>query len=200
MISIEINDFLANSSHFYTIAIGMDSCYSYVSNNYNRNFDLDNGTLLGKHFSVTLHPDDIVICAEVGANCFAHPGKLFSATLRKHDGKGGFIVTQWEMQAMFEAEQPAGIFCIGYNITEYVDTRSRLENATSEIAVKNNQLSDISFMQSHVIRKPLANIMGLAGILGAMNIDANQKSINDMIIISAQELDVVIRNITDRAE
>ncbi len=37
-------------------------------------------------------------------------------------------------------------------------------------------------MQSQVIRKPLANILGLAGMFGAMNIDANQKSINDMII------------------
>ncbi|WP_184551026.1 PAS domain-containing protein [Mucilaginibacter sp. FT3.2] len=197
---IEINEFLANSSYFYTIAIGMDSRYSYVSANYNRNFDFENNSLLGKHFSITLHADDMAICAEVGAKCFEHPEQLFPATLRKHDGRGGFVVTQWEMKALMEKGQPAGIFCIGYNVTDYVNTRSRLESATTEIAEKNHQLTEISFMQSHVIRKPLANILGLTSILAGMNIDANQKNINDMIITSAQELDLVIREISVKAE
>jgi hypothetical protein len=55
------NDLLANSSFFYVIAIGMDSKYAYVRNNYNRSFDQSSRLLLGKHFSVTLHPDDIAI-------------------------------------------------------------------------------------------------------------------------------------------
>lgn len=93
----QINSFLIDSSFFYTIAIGMDSTYTFVSNNYNRNFDHSKGSLLGRHFSVTLHPDDIAVCEESGAKCFQHPGELFSATLRKHDGKDGFIITQWEM-------------------------------------------------------------------------------------------------------
>jgi len=200
MQAIDINEFLANSSYFYTIAIGMDSRYSYVSANYNRNFDLVNESLLGKHFSVTLHPDDIAVCAEVGGRCFEAPGKLFPATLRKHDGRGGFVVTQWEMQAIFDDGKPSGIFCIGYNISDYVATRSRLERATTEIASKNDKLNEISFIQSHVIRKPLANIMGLAGILAAMPMDANQKNINDLMVASAEELDQAIRNITHTAE
>ncbi|MGF7081487.1 hypothetical protein [Mucilaginibacter sp. UYCu711] len=197
----QINEFLADSSFFYSIAIGMDSKYAYVSTNYNRNFDQSNDSLLGKDFSVTLNPEDIAICAEVGMQCFQSPGILFPATLRKHDGKGGFVITQWEMKSYFdEQDQPAGIFCIGYNITEYVDTRSRLADATTEIAVKNEKLNDISFMQSHVIRKPLANIMGLADILESMNVQGNQKNINKMMISSAKELDMVIRNISATAD
>jgi len=193
----QINDFLTASSFFYTIIIGMDSKYGYVSANYNRNFDQSNGSLLGKEFHITLHPDDISICAAIGIKCLEHPGQLFPATLRKHDGKGGFVVTQWEMQAFFDPEgQPAGIFCIGYNITEYIATRSKRDSATSEIAVKNERLSEIGFMQSHLVRKPLANIMGLAAILEATDIDANQKSINRMIISSARELDQAIREIS----
>lgn len=195
----QINDFLAQSSFFYTIAIGMDSRYSYVSDNYNRNFDQSKGSLLGKHFSVTLHPDDVVICEEVGSRCFQDPAGLYPATLRKHDGRGGYVVTQWEMQAFFDAaQQPAGIFCIGYNITEYINTQTRLENANSEIADKNDKLSEISFLQSHVVRKPLANIMGLAGLLDATELDDKQRRISNMITSSATELDEVIREITDK--
>lgn len=195
----QINYFLADSSFFYTIAIGMDSRYAYVSNNYNRNFDPLNGSLLGKHFSITLHPEDVAICAEVGLRCFSEPGKLFPARLRKHDGKGGFVITQWEMKAFFKKNgEPEGIFCIGYNITEYVHIKNKLESATTEIAVKNDQLSEIGFLQSHVVRKPLANIMGLSGILEKMNIENQHQEINNMIIKSANELDYVIRNITNK--
>jgi hypothetical protein len=195
----QLNDFLADSSFFYTIAIGTDSKYCYVSNNYNRNFDQSNGSLLGKDFSITLHPEDISICAEVGMKCFQQPGKLFPATLRKHDGNGGFVITQWEMKAYFkESGEPDYIFCIGYNITEYVDTRSRLVTATSEIADQKDQLNEIGFIQSHVIRKPLANIMGLANILENMEMSINQRSINEMIIASAKELDIVIKEINKK--
>ncbi len=196
----QINNFLTDSAFFYTIAIGLDSTYTYVSNNYNRNFDQSNETLLGKHFAVTLHPDDIAICEEAGLKCFNNPEHLVAATLRKHDGRGGFVVTQWEMQAFYnEHKEPQGIFCIGYNITEYVDTRTKLERAHSEIANKNDQLNEISFLQSHGVRKPLANIMGLAGILETIQLDKNHKSINEMMIASARELDSVIRKITDKA-
>jgi hypothetical protein len=197
----QVNDLLAESSFFYTIAIGMDSKYSYVSSNYNRNFDQSNGTLLGKHFSITLHPEDISICSEVGIKCFEQPGQLFPATLRKHDGNGGFVITQWEMKAFFDKDgNPAGIYCIGYNITEYIDTRNRLESATNIIAEKVDQLNEIGFMQSHVIRKPLANIMGLANIIDNLETDKNRRNINDMMIASAKELDSVIRAITNKTE
>jgi hypothetical protein len=178
----QINDFLANSSFFYVIAIGMDSKYAYV-------------------FSITLHQEDIAICADVGMQCFKNPDILMPATLRKHDGKGGFVITQWEMKAYFDKHgQPTGIYCIGYNITDYVDTKNRLDDAKSEIDVKNDKLSEIGFMQSHVIRKPLANIMGLANILEGLEVDDYHRSINEMMISNAKELDTVIRNISNTTD
>jgi hypothetical protein len=190
----ETNAFLANSSFFYTIAIGMDSRYSYVSDNYNHNFDLLKESLLGKHFSVTLHPDDIEICAEAGGKCFENAGQLVAATLRKHDGKGGFVTTQWEMKAIFnERNEPEGIFCIGYNITE-------LASAKNEIETQKTQLSEISFIQSHGVRKPLANIIGLSDLLSAMTVEPQVRQIHELLLSSARELDTVIKEITDKAE
>jgi len=188
----QINEFLNNSNFFYTIAIGMDSRYSYVSKNYDRNFDFTNGTLLGRHFSVTLHPDDIAICEEVGGQCFSAPGKLFPATLRKHDGHGGFVTTQWEMQAMFtEQGLPEGVFCIGYNITEFIDTQNRLESA-------NTQLNDIGFMQSHLVRRPLANIIGLSSLIRQEATSKKQIDLCDMLTTSTTELDQVINDISNK--
>lgn len=188
----QINNFLHQSTFFYTIAIGMDSLYSYVSKNYDRNFEFTNGTLLGRHFSVTLHPEDIAICERVGYECFANPGVLLPATLRKHNGHGGFVTTQWEMQSFFDDQgQPEGIYCIGYNITEFVDTRSRLDLAY-------NQLDDIGFIQSHVFRKPLANIISLTNMIQQ---EASDKNVNDLCVMlkkSSVELDEAIKDISNK--
>ncbi|WCT14453.1 PAS domain-containing protein [Mucilaginibacter jinjuensis] len=189
-----INNFLNNSSFFYTIAIGMDSCYAYVSKNYDRNFEFTNGTLLGRHFSVTLHPEDVSICAAVGAQCFHAPGQLFAATLRKHDGRGGFVVTQWEMQAYFDEQgQPEGIYCMGYNITEFIDTQSRLDSA-------HHQLHEIGFIQSHLVRKPLANIIGLSNLISQESKDKGLTDLCLMLTASTTELDQVIKDISNKTD
>lgn len=193
----ETRDLLKNSSYYYTIAIGMDNRYTYVSPNYDLNFGSINETLLNKPFYITLHPDDIKICQEVGTKCFENPGELFSATLRKHDGKGGFIFTQWELKAIYsENNNPEGIFCVGYNITAYVDTRTRLLKAETEIHDKDDQLYEIGFIQSHVVRKPLANIIGLITILRTTDATTDLDYITNLILNSAQELDAVIKDIT----
>lgn len=190
----EINRFLIDSAFFYTIAIGMDSRYSYVSKNYDRNFALTNNTLLGRHFSVTLHPEDIVICEQVGMQCFTAPGQLFPATLRKHDGNGGFVTTQWEMQALFDEQgQPDGIFCIGYNISEFVQTQDRLNSA-------HTQLNEIGYIQSHLVRKPLANIIGLADMIQQEISDKGLSHLCAMLKQSSAELDEVIKDISDKTD
>jgi hypothetical protein len=190
----ETNDFLADSNFFYTIAIGMDSRYSYVSDNYNRNFDLLGDSLLGKHFSVTLHPGDIPLCTEAGMHCFENPGKLIPVILRKHNGEGGFVSTQWEMKALLNADQePEGIFCIGYNITELVSAKIEIES-------KSNKLSEIGFIQSHGVRRPLANILGLGELLTCIEVDPNVKHLHELLFRSTRELDAVIKDITDKAD
>ena len=190
---------LENSSYYYAIVIGMDNKYSYVSPNYDKNFGRSEDSLLGELFHITLHPDDIKICSEVGGKCFENPELLLPATLRKHDGKGGFVFTQWEFKALFDNNNnPEGIFCIGYNITEFVDTRTELGFAKTEIENKTDQLYQIGFLQSHVVRKPLANLIGLVNMLATMTTDGHFQEINGMLLDSANELDAVIKSIVDK--
>ncbi|QQL50108.1 PAS domain-containing protein [Mucilaginibacter ginkgonis] len=190
---------LKDSTSFYTIAVNMAGEYFYVSQNYDDNFRVNFDTLLGKPFYSTLHEDDIKICEEVGAQCFAEPDKLFPATLRKHDGNGGYVITQWEIKAiMNENGQPEGVFCIGYNITKFMNTEEELLSARSEIEAANGKLSEIGFMQSHMVRKPVANIIGLIALLNTTQLNANAKNIAKMLDQSAKELDVMIKLMTDK--
>lgn len=184
-----INKFLQQSRYFYTISLDLNSVYTYVSPNYNRNFSGGRESLLGQKFWITIHPEDIEICSAAGYRCLQNPEQLVPVTLRKHDGKGGFVTTNWEMQAKLAPDNtPFGVFCIGYNDSELVDTQGKLGEAETH-------LEEIGFIQSHVVRKPLANILGLVELL---KVDGPSDEILDLLHSSAQELDKVVHEISEK--
>ncbi|HET8886588.1 MAG TPA: PAS domain S-box protein [Salinimicrobium sp.] len=69
-----------------------------------------------------------------------------------------------------------------------------------EIEEKNQKLAEITWMQSHVVRAPVAKILGLIEILETTN-DADQKEkALEFLKTSAMELDQVTRAIVRKAE
>lgn len=172
-----IQELLKNSPTFYLIAVNMDSTYGYVNTRYSDIFEQQHGELIGKHYAITVHPDDTSICAKVAEKCFNSPNDVFPAIIRKHDGKGGYIATQWDYKAMVdEMGNPQGIFCIGYDITAFLQKTSALE--------------ELEFIQSHVIRKPIANLVGLVGLLKDLPANENQAQLTTMIHQAVAELDL----------
>ena len=142
-----------------------------------------------------MHPDDTKVCEEVGGKCFANPGKLFPATIRKYDGKGGFIITQWEFTLITENDIPQGIFCLGYDITEYTAVKSEVDIIHKDLDYKNEVLDSIAFEQSHMVRAPLSNILGLVRLLKKMELGAHASSVVDMLEESSSRLDNAIKQI-----
>ncbi|GAB3935228.1 PAS domain-containing protein [Mucilaginibacter myungsuensis] len=195
----QIKKLLDNSQFYYIITTAMDGNYSYVNGNYARAFSHIDADMVGKPYYITMHPDDMKVCEQTAAKCFASPDRSFPATIRKHNGKGGYINTQWEYRAMFDEHgAPAGLFCLGYDITKYVAANEQLEVAISQIKHKNDMLEQIGWEQSHIIRKPLANIIGLVGILSKMDLDQNMTNICKMLLQSAAELDDAIYGIVQK--
>jgi len=89
-----------------------------------------------------------------------------------------------------------------------VEDRKKYENellfkrtrAEEEKQSKSKALQEISFDQSHLVRAPLANILGLASLLEPMvQQDEEVKQIITMLQASASELDKQIRAIVDKA-
>lgn len=188
--------FFNNSSFYYVIIANMEGRYAYVNDNYKRSFSYKDDEIVGQPYQITMHPDDANICEEVSAKCFANPNNLYPATIRKHDGKGGYVITQWEYKAIFTSSgEPDGIFCVGYDITKYMEEQQLLISAENEIARQKLTLDNIAFQHAHLIRAPLSNIMGLAAVLNNMELDANLKTIISLIIESSAKLDAVIRDV-----
>src|SRR5690606_964679 len=74
-------------------------------------------------------------------------------------------------------------------------------NYIEAIESQNSKLQEIAWLQSHVVRAPLARIMGLIDLIQHFPEPAIQHSeLLDAINRAAVELDNVIRSITDKAE
>ncbi len=66
---------------------------------------------------------------------------------------------------------------------------------------QNLKLQDIAWKQSHMVRAPLARIMGLIELFGNTEIDEiSNKEILEMIKISSYELDSILRDIVNQAD
>jgi hypothetical protein len=55
----------------------------------------------------------------------------------------------------------------------------------------------VAYIQSHVVRKPIANMLGLAGILESMDVPQDVKSILSMMTDSAKEVDKAIQTMAN---
>lgn len=192
----ETRKLLEHSQFYYIIATAMDGTYSYINSNYRNKFAWLQADLVGQPYYITMHEDDRQTCAEVAAKCFANPESLFPAMIRKHDGRGGYVFTQWEYKALFdEHNNPAGVFCLGYDITTFELDKLLLRQAETDSERKSVTLQKIAFQQSHMVRTPLCNIMGLAAVLEKSDGDNNVSTLCKMIVESAKKLDDVIRDV-----
>ena len=66
---------------------------------------------------------------------------------------------------------------------------------------QNRKLKEISWMQSHIIRAPLARIIGLIPLINDVSEDKTEREkMLDYLAASANELDDVIKDITDKTK
>lgn len=74
-----------------------------------------------------------------------------------------------------------------------------IKKASNRIENQNKLLREIAFLQSHRVRRPLANILGLINIFNQNDMsDPFNKTILDKMLISTQELDEIIHSIVDK--
>lgn len=84
------------------------------------------------------------------------------------------------------------ILAIGSNITK----QQKYIKAVEE---QNHRLQEIAYIQSHLVRAPLASIMGLVDLIKANMNDKPDPEVVHHLDTSAQQFDHIIRSITDHA-
>lgn len=132
-----------------------------------------------------LHPDDLQrVLGIIKGALEMHTDIAFEERIIRPDGKIRYLKS-WGRVILDESGNPAKMIGACLDITNTKTTEIKME--------------EIAWMQSHVIRAPLARLMGLVNILHE-EIPPNMKS-GDLvahILDSAQELDNVIKNISEK--
>jgi PAS domain S-box-containing protein len=79
-----------------------------------------------------------------------------------------------------------------------IDVTERL-NYIGEIELQNEKLREISWIQSHMVRAPLARLLGLIALIRDMKDNTSElQCMMNYLEVSANELDQVVREITSR--
>jgi PAS domain S-box-containing protein len=117
---------------------------------------------------------------------------LTAKNIFEHQKKdGGLICVELEV-ANLQLNGVAARLVIATDIT------SKL-NYIKAIELQNEKLREIAWMQSHLVRAPLARIMGLVDMIKNMEKGPEEKEkYIEHILTSAEELDQVIRGISDK--
>lgn len=80
-------------------------------------------------------------------------------------------------------------------------TNERLEEAvkqrTAELERQNRQLIEYAFINSHLLRAPLARVLGLLQLIQLEDLPVRDKQLVDALFTSANELDTLVRNISE---
>ncbi|OEY73923.1 PAS domain S-box protein [Salegentibacter salarius] len=142
-----------------------------------------------------LHPEDSKRVTEATKEIYNNHKKLLNIEYRFKCANGNYKYILDRSYVISDAEgKPSRIIGSVQDITE----RRKYINA---IERSNERLREIAWTQSHVVRAPLARIMGLIDLLKneRNNLD-NIEEIIDNILNSSEELDKIIRKITNKTE
>lgn len=105
---------------------------------------------------------------------------------------------KWFLYKVYPTENGASIY-----FTDITDKNNMIKQMVSDkgkLEAQNEKLSEIAWIQSHKVRAPLANIMGLVHLLNISEpTHPDNLIIMDGILTSCKQLDTVIREISDKA-
>ncbi|AYL97998.1 PAS domain-containing protein [Mucilaginibacter celer] len=143
-----------------------------------------------------IHPDDLETVQQTIARVMnARQGEVVEMTARFRKGDGSYIWL-YSRQMIFEraADGRAG------TIIRQVEDVTRLINLQYELKSKVEQLNLVSFKNSHLLRSPVASIIGLVNIIEEQEITSeHNRQILHFLKDAITRLDEVIHEINDVA-
>ncbi|HEY0053829.1 MAG TPA: PAS domain-containing protein [Pedobacter sp.] len=79
---------------------------------------------------------------------------------------------------------------------QLLELNEQLRNSTSELILSNNELQQFSYIVSHNLRSPVANILGLTDLIGSEDVTENERApLIEELLTSGQRLDTVIKDL-----
>ncbi|APG59299.1 hypothetical protein LPB144_02225 [Christiangramia salexigens] len=149
----------------------------------------------GEWWDEKIHPDDIDSVKKLSRKMHDEGVKNLTVEYRFRcaDGSYKYILDRsYLLKDKYGA--PKRIIASMQDITERKEQLIEIEN-------QNKRLKEIAWTQSHVVRAPLAKIMGLVDLLLNYKEESeNMDYILEKILVTSEEMDQIIRKIADQSE
>ncbi|WP_025763894.1 PAS domain-containing protein [Dyadobacter tibetensis] len=177
---------LVDSQTNYVIRMDLNGCCTYYNNKYFEDYGwvFDGSEIIGQNPLEIVQPGYLQIIKESVNQCMKTPYSVVSAEFEARSNNGREHSTYWQFKAILSDEgMPEEVQCIGVDITER--------------KIAEDSLRSIAYLQSHVIRAPLARLMGIVDLMkNYQNSQTENDELMDYLLESAQELDGIIRQIS----
>ena len=151
--------------------------------------------LSGEYFKQLIHPDDWHLTNETAQKVLrSGPGEIVEMTARYRKASGEYIwvYTRRKVSKRTKTGHPKELIVMAEDVTEFVDLQLQLKE-------KVEQLEKISWKNSHELRAPVANILGLVGLLSKKLEGQHNHQILLYLKQSIEKLDSVIREVNSIA-
>ena len=138
-----------------------------------------------------MHPEDKELMKKVLAGLGEGKKSIDSVVYRINMPNGNIKYIEAHAIVQKSADGiPIRLIGTNRDITEDIAVQEKMKS-------QNKVLRDIAFIQSHEVRRPLANILGVIEVLNSSN-SVHNKEIFDHLMESANELDMQIRSIVKK--
>ncbi len=171
--------------------IDLEGNLTYANPSSARLLGLDAENLIGKNAFEYIHKDDKEVLRRALKQIDRLKG-MGSVTFRYRDSEGNYRWLQSTITNLSNEPAVQGILINSNDITERI-------NHINAIEQQNTKLKEIAWFQSHVVRAPLARILGLSNLINESQNDEKEELLR-YLNISALELDEVINEIVIRTE
>lgn len=156
-------------------------------------YGFEKGTPFAPHkiWKTAMHPEDLEMMQQIISDLAEGKKEIDSAIYRVTMPNGK--IRHIESHAIVKKSNEGKVIRLigtNRNISDDIAVQEKLKT-------QNKVLRDIAFIQSHEVRRPLANILGVIEVLNNSN-SVHNKEIFDHLIESANELDMQIRSIVKK--
>lgn len=114
---------------------------------------------------------------------------------KRKDGSKLFAQVSSHLTYLGDGSQ---VMVMATDVTQRLQTEIQLQQLNKDLVKQNNTLKEISWAESHNVRRPLSSILGLLDVLRGSNSEKEKELCINYIEISAAELDIMIHQISDQ--
>lgn len=127
--------YLHCSNQNYVIITDLNGFYMYVNPLFQQRFKHVTLNFIGTHSFNSICEKDHELCFNTVKLCLENPDQVFSVILRKPNYDQSELWTRWEFSVLEDknTQQKIGIFCIGQDCTENIQTRNEIKTLKYKI-------------------------------------------------------------------